>query len=120
MFKRRIPLSINDKLEVLEDIENGLSTSDISKKFRIYSSTICKIKQNRDNIERFTAETNINPKLLKRMRHPKYEEVERLLHQWFLEQRVMKKIITNDLLKMKAQEFHQNLGRTDRFLVSDG
>jgi len=113
-------LSVNDKIEILKDMENGIKASEISKKFGIHKSTVTKIKQNKGIIERFTSETSINPKNMKRMRHAQYEEVEKLLHAWFLLQRALKKIVTNDLLKMKAKEIHQNLGGSQRFLVSDG
>ena len=125
MNKKRIILSVNDKIKVLKDVEKGIKVSEIIKKFGIQKSTVTKIIQNKENIERFISETCINPKKVKRMRHAQYEAVDKVLYEWYLQERVLKKIITNDLLKMKAKKIYQNLKGpqvvTQKcFLASDG
>ena len=118
--RRRFSLSVKDKLKVIVDVENGVNVNEICKTYRIHKSTITKIKQNKQNIERFISESNVNPNKFKRLRHAKYVELEKALYVWFLKQRTNKVIVTNESIKMKAKEIYRNMGLEGNFLISDG
>ena len=50
----------------------------------------------------------------------KFPEFERILNSWFLEQRYLKNIVTNEILKLKAKEIHVKMSSREKFVGSDG
>lgn len=120
MHRNNKQLTLQDKIDIIKRLEDGEKGKDICKIYNIGNSTISKIKRNKSGIEKFSQNSIRQAKNIQRMRKAYFPEVERLLYDWFLEQRIHNAIITNDILILKATEFHQSLNTDIPFQASIG
>ena len=87
---KRVVLSIESKLSVLDSVAKGVSYSELSEKFDIGKSTITSLENNEAKIREFatTLESIYMPSASwKVMRLTKDKELDRALYLWFIQQR---------------------------------
>lgn len=120
MNSNKKSISLQEKLKILEDLENNKSSSEIFKIYGINKSTLYKIKQNKEKIENFATNSVILPKTVKRIKGPGFPEIEKRLYTWFLAEREKKNTINDQLLKIKALDIHKQLGLSCDFSASQG
>lgn len=118
--KRRNSISLKDKLAILKELEDGKIVKDICTKYKVHKSTISRIKGNKENLEEYASKTYVNQKKIKRMKTTKYEEVDDRVYAWFLEQRQINDLVSNESIKLKALEVNKLINGSPEFVASDG
>lgn len=117
---KRKSLTIQQKLEILKEVDNGTKIKELSVRYGVHKSTISKIKKNKENLETYVSSSYQIPKKVLRMKRSKFPEVERTLYSWFLQQRNLKNPVSNGILQLKAKEINAEMGLNNNFLCSDG
>ncbi len=84
--RKRVVLSIDSKLKVLDSVAKGVGYSDLSDKFGIGKSTITTLKKNEAKIREFasTLESKSISGDRKVMRLAKDKELDQALYLWFV------------------------------------
>ena len=85
MLKRE-PLSIENRLEILRDLESGLSEKTVAAKHNVTRNRIRRARNCAANIHKFVQYGN-EMKKGKRIRGSMYEEIENRLYTWFSERK---------------------------------
>lgn len=114
---KRRALSIQDKFNIITEIETGSSQTTISSKMKIGKSTVSTIWKNKNKIKRDYNEGMINLNK-KKMRTSTHNNVDHMLLKWFQQKRANNVPVSGQLLQLKAEEFGRNCG--DEFKCSSG
>ena len=88
--RKKIVLSIEDKLEILELLQKGTSYTIVSEKYGIGRSTVANIKKNESKLKVFKQRmTDMGVKSVdtKAMKLGTYEKLDAALYMWFRQQR---------------------------------
>lgn len=120
MNSNKKSISLQEKLNILKDLENNKTSSEIFKIYGINKSTLYKIKQNKEKIINFATNAIILPKNVKRIKSVGFPEIENRLYTWFLTEREKKNTINDQLLKIKALDIHKQLRLSCNFSGSQG
>ena len=118
--RKRVVLTIEDKLEVLKLIDKSTSYTIICEKYGIGRSTVSDIKKNREKILKFQKEikemgTSRKAKVMKLGDDP---VLDRAVFMWFSQKGVP---ITGPLLSAKAIDLSRNIhGKSCTFNASEG
>lgn len=117
---KRCGLSASDKSELLKKFDElpVMTQAQAAAKLQISQPTLCKLLQNREKIARLSSDSNVN-KNRKRKRCGKDEDVETALKEWFTCVREKDARVNGPLLKMKAEQLAQRMGKQD-FVATDG
>lgn len=114
-------LSLKDKAEILERLEQGESATNLAREYNISKSTISRFKKRKETIH--TAVTSIYPnntdrRTLRGTFHPKMEQA---LYKWYLEQCDQNVDISTAMLRSQAQIFYTQLQESNySFSASTG
>ena len=120
--RKRVVLSIEDKLKVIELIDKSVSYSIISEKFGIGRSTVSDIKKNKEKILSFKREM-VDMGMKKRPKTMKLgedRELDQALYLWFKQKRMSGVPVTGPLLCAKALELSKSLKGETKFCASEG
>ncbi|XP_029048965.1 jerky protein homolog-like [Osmia bicornis bicornis] len=109
-------LTLQQKLEVVKEKDAGVSTNDIAVRYNVDESTVRKWVRDRKKLEKYSS----SPSEFKRIRPSPVEKVNEALTIWFHRERRLKKTISVNRVKAKAQEFFQRFGGMETFKASDG
>lgn len=119
--KRKNCLTVQQKFEILKDLEKGVSGIFLARKYNVTKSTITGIKKNRDKIKTVVVNTFTGPAKKKRIQKGEFPEMEKLLYNWFMKQRERNVPINGELLKAKATYFFNEIYKgTPTFHASAG
>lgn len=114
-LKRKV-LSIEEKVKVIREIENGRKKADVCRKFGLVNSTVQTIWKNKTKIiDAFEQ----NGSRIKRLRKPERSDVDEALLKWFKQQRSDNIPVSGPLLMVKAEEFAKKL-KDEEFVCSAG
>lgn len=116
-LKRKI-LSVNDKIKIIRELENGQSNSAVCKTHGLSASTVSTIWKNRDKLR--TAFEQNKPQV-KKIRLCEKDDLDKALIAWF-KVKMSETIpvpINGPILKVQAEKFAEQLGYKD-FVCSDG
>lgn len=113
-------LSYETKLKVINMLEENIKPRVICEKFGIKKSTVSKIKSRRDQILNFSETSHGVFSKIKKVPKLLVPDVEKALYVWFLQQRELNNLVNDELLQLKALEFHQTLNTNETFLASHG
>lgn len=87
--RKRINLTINQKLEIIQKLESGMSVAHICEQYGIKKQTVSDIKKNKSKINKFTlmcdVGENSNPR--KRMKLARETSLEEAILKWYGQQR---------------------------------
>lgn len=99
-------LSLKDKAEILQRLDQGAQASSLAREYGISKSTISRFKKKKVVIEK--AVTTIYPNNTERrtMRGTFYKKTEAALYQWYLEQKRLNIAVTGMMLREKAQQLY--------------
>ncbi|XP_076244981.1 uncharacterized protein LOC143185678 [Calliopsis andreniformis] len=117
MSTKKLTLSMEHKLQILQELENGLPVKIVADKYSVHPMTIRRIRRSGPNIRRFVNQRNEN-KQRQRMRRPANEELEERLYRWFVERRTFGDVLTDMLFKKKATELKKELSAESTFKES--
>ena len=113
---KRKSLSINKKLELINDLQRGDKNSTVCKKYGLSSSTVSTLWKNKESIQS-AFEKNIGSS--KKLKKCEKEDIDKALLIWFKAQREAGFPISGPILKAQADKFAEKLGHTD-FVCNNG
>lgn len=115
---KRIVLTLQQRLEIVQKLQYGVSVNQLAIDYGISSSTVRRIKSNalelRQRLEIPGAATR------KKMRKPLMEELDARLYEWYLERRALGDYISDSILQAKAKKLNEAYGDTSKFTASKG
>jgi len=91
-------ISLQQKIEILDNLKNGYINKKVAEIFSIHPSTVCAIKKNEEKLRELHA-SGLNSKI-KKFRES-LPEIERALYQRYLNAFARSIPITNQILKKK-------------------
>lgn len=115
--RKRVDLSLNDKVKVINMLKEKQSQTDIAKKLGISQSQVSRVYKGQDEIMK-QWKCNENPER-KRQRTRKAADVESALTIWFSNSRGHDVPLSGPVLQEKAQELAQKLNKPD-FRATNG
>ena len=125
--RRKVVLTVNEKLDILQFIGAGTSYAVIAEKFGIAKSTVANIKKDASKLEAFkkrTIEMGFKKATAKRMRVGEYEKIDEVPYIWFRQQifRELNIPVSGAMLQEKARVLFQRLypDVTKKFIASMG
>lgn len=107
-MSKRKAMSLLEKLEVIETLEQGTRQCDVCKTRGLSKSTVSAMWKAKENIKRLVKHGNIDVNI-KRQRKFKNEGVDSALFRW-IQQQGSAAALSRNKLKMKAEEFAKKLG----------
>ncbi|KAK0162620.1 hypothetical protein PV327_006385 [Microctonus hyperodae] len=120
--KEHVFQTYNVKINALNALKNGISQNDIAKQFNVHVRTVQKWRKNAKKI--LENEYNDDEKMfrkLKRKRKLKFDIIDELTWEWFVESRNAGIPINGPQICMQARSIYVALGGTeDEFKASDG
>ncbi len=119
MKRRRIELSLGTKIKLIEDSETLPKPlqKDLAEKYNISKQTVSDILKKKDEYKA-QFETNIAADR-KRLNKGKYEDINRVLHEWFVCAQTKSIPLSGPILKEKAMQFAVDL-KIEDFKASEG
>lgn len=109
-------LSIEEKYKLINEIEDGLKKKEAAEKYGIPANTVSTILKNRESI---IASYELGSQCNKRMKNPKFSNVDKAVFDWFTAATNQNMLISGAILKEKASEFAKSFGDDD-FMASTG
>jgi Mor family transcriptional regulator len=121
-IKKRVSLTIEKKIEIINRYENGEAQKVLSQEYNVGRTTISDILKRKYKFLKFMAENTDNKsenlKRRRTLRRTVHKLLEDKLLEWYNENRHM--YISGPMIANKAQELHKELGYTDSFSASNG
>ncbi|KAG2780149.1 hypothetical protein PC129_g6556 [Phytophthora cactorum] len=125
--QKRRSYSINDKLAVIAEHEEGVAGSGfyaLSNKHDVASGTLRGWWQNRQKLQDASKDRQIATRTARRLggggRGPKYPEVEERLHLWILDRNAKGLRVKVSYIHLQAQNIYRKLRGPDGLLPLDG
>lgn len=87
VINKRVKLTIKEKTEILEKLDNNAPASVICREYKIHKSTISRLKKNKNALRQFVANAESGSGKRRVMRVSEYPKMEKSLYRWFLTQR---------------------------------
>lgn len=118
---KRTVLTIQDKLKLLEKLENGATTSSVCKEYGIARQTVSDLKKKKGEIIKFSKKFNIGDgrKCLKRMKTPTHEKLDKAIFTWYVQQQSLGIDLKGIDIQAAAERFAFQFG-IDGFKASNG
>ncbi|XP_064421026.1 jerky protein homolog-like [Latimeria chalumnae] len=119
---KHVVLTIKDKLEIIEKLEEGSSSKQLSLIYEIGETTVRDIKKNKEKILTYASSLDSTSGLSKRksMKLSTYEELDRAMLEWFHQQRAEGTPISGPICAKQAKFFFDALGMEGDFNASSG
>lgn len=114
-------LSLKDKAEILERLENGETASNLAREYGISKSTVSRFKKRKEIIHKAVTTIypyNTNRRTMRGTFHPKMEQA---LYKWYMEQLQQKLRVSTAMLRNQAQIFYNEFRESNySFSASTG
>ena len=87
--RKRIVLTIEDKLEICKLVKQGKTLANVAALFNIGKSTVHDIIKNEDKVQTFLTEVQDGDSIKKRriVKRPDYDELDKTVFLWFVQPR---------------------------------
>lgn len=120
--RKRVVLTIQEKLDIIDKIEQGGSIKLISASYGIGETTARDIKRNKDKIMAYVNNSNYNVGLTARksMKLSTYKELDRAMLKWYNEQRAQGTYVSGANCAKQARYLFNSLGMQGDFNASSG
>lgn len=120
--RKRVVLSIKEKIEICDRLEKGDSRTTIMKEYNIGSSTIYDIKSKARKLRDFMKKSESTLAIESRhtLQQARLKHLDKVLYEWFCKQRSEGARITGPLLQEKAKEFTEKMNFKSDCKFSDG
>ncbi|GBM65083.1 Jerky protein [Araneus ventricosus] len=82
--RKRVVLTITQKLDIIRGLERGENKQDLMRKFNIGSSTFYFIKLQKDKLMKFASSAETSKASDDRRTLPQHEKLDKILCDWFL------------------------------------
>ncbi|XP_054007739.1 jerky protein homolog [Hylaeus anthracinus] len=116
--KTRVCLSLQQRADILRQLEDGVSMSQLMKDYGISDATVRRIKSHAVQIRRQSHTRRFKDK--KRFGKPILGDVDTRLYEWYQEQQAADDYVSNTMLKQKAIELNKEFGGPSSFTASQG
>lgn len=113
-------LSLEKKMEIIDLLKKGATSTSLMNKYGVAKSTIFAIKKQQRNIRSTTANTFSGSGKRKTLRSGEFIKMERALYKWFLKNRERNAPMSSNILKTKAKFFYEKIYKKTDFKASDG
>nr|XP_006114656.1 jerky protein-like [Pelodiscus sinensis]XP_006114657.1 jerky protein-like [Pelodiscus sinensis]XP_025036178.1 jerky protein-like [Pelodiscus sinensis] len=120
--RKRVVLTITQKLDLIRRLERGEKRSQLMQEFGVGSSTIYDIKARKADLLKFVsvAETSQALEQRRTLHKPKLEQLDSMLYEWLTLKRSEGASISGPMLIEKAKDLYQQLAMTEPCVFSDG
>lgn len=121
--KKRVSLTIEKKIEIINRHEKGETQRALSQEYNIGRTTISDIIKRKYKFFKFVSMNVDKEENLKRrrtLRRTVHKELEEKLLAWYNESREQGQHISGPMISAKAQLMHKELGYTEPFTASNG
>lgn len=118
--RKRVVLSIEQKLEVIKRFERGESASKLSNEFNIGIQTVRDLKKQKSQLLSFAANYESRVTKRKTMKSATLDDLDKSLFMWFSQKRAEGIPISGPILVAKAKFFNDALGLSTEFNASSG
>ncbi|CRL02197.1 CLUMA_CG015446, isoform A [Clunio marinus] len=121
--KKRVSLTIEKKIEIIQRHEKGETQRALSQEFNVGRTTISDILKRKYKFFKFmsmNADKEENLKRRRTLRRTVHKELEDKVLEWYNECRAEGGYISGPMIAAKAQELHKELAYTDNFTASNG
>lgn len=87
--RKRVVLTINQKLDIIKKLEQGWSTRNLALQYCIGETTVRDLRKNKDKLINYASNFDSSSGLSgrKTMKLPTYDELDKAMLQWFNQQR---------------------------------
>lgn len=122
MKRKRVVLSIKDKLEIINKLEQGSSTKELSVTYGVGETTVRDIRKTKDKIIKFASSSDSSSGHAKRktMKTSTYEALDKAMLEWFSQKRAEGIQVSGIICAKQAQHFFELLGLEGDFNASSG
>uniref|UniRef100_A0A2H8TNS6 Jerky-like n=1 Tax=Melanaphis sacchari TaxID=742174 RepID=A0A2H8TNS6_9HEMI len=118
--RKHITLTLVEKLEILNKLENGDKLLNLANEFGVGRTTIYDIRKNSEKIKSFFKNNKSLKSMRKTLKTGEFPEIEDALYLWFLQERNRQTPISGEILKEKAKYFYKKITHKNDFQASDG
>lgn len=120
--RKRVVLTIKDKLDIIKKLEDGGSSKQLAVIYGIGETTVRDIRKNKEKIITYASSSDSTSLLAKRksMKPSMYEELDRAMLEWFNQQRAKGNPISGPICAKRAEFFFYALGMDGDFNPSAG
>lgn len=120
--RKRVVLSLSDKLKIVDRLKKGASGSSLAREFGVGNSTITDIKKNSESIIKFACVLDSEEGSLHRktMKMAENQDLDTAVYTWFVQVRSQGQPISGPLICEKALEMNKKLGGSGDFKASTG
>lgn len=121
--KKRVSLTIEKKIEVIQRHEKGESQKMLATEFNVGRTTISDILKRKMKFFSFVAQNADKSENLKRrrtLRKTIHKVLEEKVMEWYNQLRDSGAYVSGPMIAQRAQELHKELGYTDNFTASNG
>ena len=118
--QRRKGLSMEDKLKIIERLEEGASHRKVAKEYGISQSTVGYIKKKKDHVRLFVSTLDTRAALKrKNLRVAKDVPHEAAVYQWYVDETVKGIFVTGSALAEKAKLIYWQMHHSDPIFNPD-
>lgn len=120
--RKRVVLTIKDKLDIIKKLEDGGSSKQLAVIYGIGETTVRDIRKNKEKIITYASSSDSTSLLAKRksMKPSMYEELDKAMLEWFNQQRAKGNPISGPICAKRAEFFFYALGMDGDFNPSAG
>ena len=110
-FQKKIKvLTIHEKIEILTNLENGMKTWEICKKYSVQSSTVTTTLKRKDKIkEQHSFMQSVGSDLSRKRLCDTDYILDHIVFEWFKQRRANVELISGIILQSVAKNFHEKL-----------
>lgn len=120
--RKRVVLSIEQKLQVIEKYEKGRSVKSLKDEYGVGDQTVRDLIKNKSELLKFACSADSSSGMIKRktMKKSTYDDLDRTLLEWFNNQRAQGNPINGTICAEKAKYYFETLGLEGTFDASSG
>lgn len=122
MKRKRVVLSIQKKLEIIEHIEKGRSAKSLATEYNIGEQTVRYLIKKKMDVLKFASTADSSSGLQKRktMKKATFEMLDKTMLEWFTQQPALGNPVNGVICAEKAKIFFEVLGLEGNFDASSG
>ncbi|XP_051856446.1 jerky protein homolog-like [Antechinus flavipes] len=122
MKRKRVVLTIQEKLEIIEKLEKGGNTRQLSIMYGIGEQTVRDLKKRKAQLLSYASSSGSATLLARRksMKQSTYKELDRAMLEWFNQQRAEGTPVSGIICAKQAKAFFNALGMEGDFNASTG
>lgn len=121
--RKRVVLGFNQKLEIIKRLKKGETATNIAQIYGVGRTTVNDIKRDAEKIEQHVSQMQSNDgdvRSRKTMKSAKYEQLDNVMYQWFIQARSQGIPLSGPIITTKAGEMNKKLDSDPNFKASTG